>query len=167
MPTTCRIIIREAHAIIIVAENEIETAPWTGEPKMTHRKTQEADTKTTHGITETHTCLRAIDRTNAMIHASDMDKDRILVNVGLNNKTDRFDLSHLAMTGDKTGKTSTSTAEMHKTGHNHHTKTDDMTLFLILDNGATIIQTGPKTRRAHTAKELIIFPENVKLVLTA
>ena len=136
-----------------------------GEPKMTHRKTQEADTKTTHGITETHTCLRAIDRTNAMIHASDMDKDTILVNVGL-NKTDRFNLSHLAMTGDKTGKTSTSTAEMHKTGHNHHTKTDDMTLT-ILDDKATVTQPGPKTRHANIANELIILLANVKLVLIA
>ena len=59
------------------------------------------------------------------------------------------------------------TAEMHKTDHNHHTKTDDMTLILILDGEARILQTGTKTKRAHTAKELITLPENVKLVLTA
>ena len=165
-PITCRTVETEDHAIILVTENEIEKAPWTGEPKMTHGKTQEADTKTTHGITETHTCLRAIDRTNAMIHASDRDKDTILLNVGLNNKTDRFDLSHFAMTGDKTGKTSTSTAEMHKTGHNHHTKTDDMTLT-ILDDKATVTQPGPKTRHANIANDLIILLANVKLVLIA
>ena len=61
--------------------------------------------KTTHEITETHTCRRAIDKTNTMIHARDMDKDAILENVGRNNKINRFDLSHLAMTGDKTAKT--------------------------------------------------------------
>ena len=42
-----------------------------------------------------------------------------------------------------------------------------MLLVLILDNEATILQTGPKTKRAHTAKELITLPENVKLVLIA
>ena len=133
---------------------------------MTHGKTQEAHTKTTHEIPKTHTCPRAIDKTIAMIHARDMDKEPILENVGLNNKTDRFDLSHLAMTGDKTGKTSTSTAEMHKTGHNHHTKTDDMTLT-ILDDKATETQPGPKTRHANIANELTTLPENVKLVLIA
>jgi len=104
-PTTCRTTITEDHAIILVTENEIETTPWTGETKMTHGKTQEADMKTIHEIPEPHTCLRATDKTLAMIHARDMDKDTILENVGLNNKTDRFDLSHLAMTGDKTVKT--------------------------------------------------------------
>ena len=153
--------------IILVTENEIETAPWTGEPKMTHGKTQEADTKTTHGISETHTCLRAIDRTNAMIHASDMDKDTILVNLGLNNKTDRFDLSHVVVTGDKTAKTQTSTVEMHKPDHNHHTKIDDMTLILNLDDKATVTQPGPKTRHANIANELIILLANVKFVLIA
>ena len=102
-----------------------------------------------------------------MIHVRDMDKATIPENVGRNNKTDRFDLSHLAMTGDKTGKTATSTAEMHKTGHTHHTKADDKTLVLILDNEAIIIQTGPKTKRAHIAKELTTLLANVKLVLTA
>ena len=61
--------------------------------------------KTTHEITETHTCRCAIDKTNAMIHARGMDKDTILENVGRNNKIDQFDLSHLVMTRDKTGKT--------------------------------------------------------------
>ena len=165
-PITCRTITTEDHAIILVTENEIEITPWTGEARMTHGKTQEADTKTTHGITETHTCRRAIDKIIAMIHVRDMDKATIPENVGLNNKTDRFDLSHLAMTGDKTGKTSTSTAEMHKIGHNHHTKTDDMTLT-ILDDKATVTQPGPRTRRVRIAKELITLLENVKLVLTA
>ena len=72
---------------------------------MTPGKTQEADMKTTHAITETHTCLPAIDKKAAMIHVKDMDKDTILGNAGLNNKADRFDLSHLAMIGDKTAKT--------------------------------------------------------------
>ena len=56
---------------------------------------------------------------------------------------------------------------MHKTDHNHHTKADKITLTLILDNEATIIQPGPKTRRVRIAKELITLLENVKLVLTA
>ena len=99
-PITCRTVETEDHAIILVAENEIETAPWTGEPKMTHGKTQEADMKTTHGITETHTCRRAIDKIIGMIHVRDMDRATIPENVRLNNKTDRFDLSHLEMTGD-------------------------------------------------------------------
>ena len=72
---------------------------------MTHGKTQEADMKTTHEITETHTCRRAIGNTNAMIHGRDTDKDTIIENVGRNNKLDRFDLSHLAMTRNKTAKT--------------------------------------------------------------
>ena len=54
---------------------------------------------------------------------------------------------------------------MHKTDYNHYTKPDDMILFLILDDKATIIQPGPKTRHAKTAKELITLLENVKLVL--
>ena len=72
---------------------------------MAHGRTQEADTETTHEKLETHTCFRAINKTIAMIHARDMDKDTTLENVGRNNKIDRFDLSHLAMTGDKTAKT--------------------------------------------------------------
>ena len=72
---------------------------------MTHGTIQEADMKTTHEITKTHTCRRAIDKTNAMIHARGMDKETILENVGRNNKIDRFDLSHLVVTGDKTAKT--------------------------------------------------------------
>ena len=72
---------------------------------MTHERTQEAGTETTHENLETHTCLRAIDKTIAMIHARDMEKHTILENVGRNNKIDRFDLSYLAMTGDKTAKT--------------------------------------------------------------
>ena len=72
---------------------------------MNHERTEEADTEATHEIPETYTCLRAIDRTIAMIHARDIDKDTILENVGRNSKIYRFDLSHLAMTGDKTNKT--------------------------------------------------------------
>ena len=56
---------------------------------------------------------------------------------------------------------------MHKTDHNHHTRTDNMTLILIQDDEATIIQPGSKTRHANTAKELITLLENVKLVLIA
>ena len=56
---------------------------------------------------------------------------------------------------------------MPKTDHNHHTKTDDMFLILILDNEATNIQPGPKTRRVRNAKQLITLLENVKLVSTA
>ena len=54
---------------------------------------------------------------------------------------------------------------MHKTDHNHHTKTDDMTLIQILEDKATATQSGPKTRHANTAKELITLLANVKLVL--
>ena len=91
-------------AIILEAENEIETTLWIGEAKMTRGRTQEADTATTHEIPETHTSPRAIDKTIAMIHARDMDRDKILENVARNNKKHRFDLSHLALTGDKTAK---------------------------------------------------------------
>ena len=56
---------------------------------------------------------------------------------------------------------------MHKTDYNHHTKADNMSLILILDDEATMIQPGTKTRYARIAKELIIVPENAKLVLTA
>ena len=89
---------------MLVTENKIETTEWTGEAKVTHGRTQEADTATTHEIPETHTCLRATDKTIAMIHARDMDKDTILESAGPNTKTDRFDLSHLVMTRDKTAK---------------------------------------------------------------
>ena len=54
---------------------------------------------------------------------------------------------------------------MHKTDHDHHTKADNMTLILILDNEATVIQPGPKTTYARTAKELITLLINVKFVL--
>ena len=103
-PTTCRTFETEDHAIILVAESEIETVPWAGEARMTHGKINEADMKTTHKITERHTCRRAIDKTNAMIHGRDTDKDTILENVRRNNKIDRFDLSHFEMTGDQTAK---------------------------------------------------------------
>ena len=56
---------------------------------------------------------------------------------------------------------------MHKTDHNDHTRTENMTFILILDDEATIIQPGPKTRHANTAEELITLPANVKLVLIA
>ena len=56
---------------------------------------------------------------------------------------------------------------MHKTEHNHHTKAENITLILILDNEATIIQPGPKTRYARIAKELITLLEIVKFVLIA
>ena len=83
----------------------MEKTPWTGEAKITHGTIQETDMEITHDIPETHTCLRASDKTVAMIHARDMDKDTNLENVGRNNKTDLFGSSHLAMTGDKTAKT--------------------------------------------------------------
>ena len=56
---------------------------------------------------------------------------------------------------------------MHEADHNHHTKTDDMTLNQIMDDKATATQRGPKTRHANTANELITLLANVKLVLTA
>ena len=56
---------------------------------------------------------------------------------------------------------------MHKTDHNHHTKADNMTSILFLDNKATIMQPGPKIKYARNSKELITLPENVKLVLNA
>ena len=104
-PTTCRTFETEDPAILLGAENEIENTPWIGEAKMAHGRTQEADTETTHEKLETHTCPRAINKTIAMIHARDMDRDTVLENVRRNNKIDRFDLSHLAMTGGKTAKT--------------------------------------------------------------
>ena len=101
---TCRRIETEDHTIILVAENKIESTPWRGATKLTHGTIQEADTEKIHEIPETHICLRATDKTLAMIHAREMDKDTIPGNVGWNNRTDRFDLSHLAMTGDKIAK---------------------------------------------------------------
>ena len=71
---------------------------------MSYRRTREADTETTHEIPETHNCLRANDKTNAMIHGRNTDKDTILENAARNNKTDWFNFSHLAMTGDKNAK---------------------------------------------------------------
>ena len=56
---------------------------------------------------------------------------------------------------------------MHETDHNHHTKADNMTLIIILDDKATIIQPGPKTWCARIARELITLLENIKLVLIA
>ena len=56
---------------------------------------------------------------------------------------------------------------MHKTDNNHHTKPDNMTLILIQDGEAKIVQPGPKTSHARIAKELITLLENVELVLTA
>ena len=72
---------------------------------MTHGTIQEADMEITHEIPETHTCLRAIDKTIAMIHARDMDKDTILETTSRNNNIDQFGPSHLAMTWDKIAKT--------------------------------------------------------------
>ena len=162
-----RTIETEDHALFLVAKSEIETASWTGESKMTHGETQEAVMVTTHEIPDTYTCLRAIDKTIALIHARDMEKDAIPESVGVNNKTDRYYLSHLAMTGDKIAKTCTLAAEMHKIYHNHHTKTDRMSLIQTLDDEATIIQTGPKTRYSNISKEPITLLENVKFGLSA
>ena len=55
---------------------------------------------------------------------------------------------------------------MNKTDHNHHTKTDGMTLIQILDDKATVKQPDPKTRHANTANKLITLLANVKPVLT-
>ena len=83
----------------------VEAASWTKEARMTHGRTQKADMETTHEKPETYTCLHAIDKTIAMIHAIDMNNDTIPESAGRNNKIDRFDLSHLAITEDKTAKT--------------------------------------------------------------
>ena len=61
--------------MILGAEREIEKTPWTREAGKTHDRTQEADMETSHGIPETHTCLRATEKTTTMIHARNMDKD--------------------------------------------------------------------------------------------
>ena len=108
-----------------------------------------------------------MDTTIAMIHARDMGEDTILENVGRNNKIDRFDLSHFAMTVDKTAKTPSLTADMHKTDHNHHTKPENVIIILILDNESTIIQPGPKTGYARIAMELITLRQNVNFALIA
>ena len=72
---------------------------------MTHGRTQEADAETTQENPKTYTCLRAIDKTIAMIHARDMDNDTLPETAGRSNNIDRFDFSHLAMTVDKTAET--------------------------------------------------------------
>ena len=56
---------------------------------------------------------------------------------------------------------------MYKTDNNHHTKPNNMILYLIPDDKATIIQPVPKTRYAHIVKGLITLLENVEFVLIA
>ena len=53
---------------------------------------------------------------------------------------------------------------MHKTDHNHLSKTDNLTPILILDHEATKVQPGQKTEHTGIAKELTTLPEIVKLV---
>ena len=132
---------------------------------MPQERTQETDMETTHKKPETYTCLGTISKTVAMIHARDIDNDTILENVGRNNQIDWFDLSRLAMTGDKTTKIQILTTGMHKTDVNHQIKSDNMIFNLILDDKATIIQPGPETRHARIVEELITLLEKVKLVL--
>ena len=69
---TCRRFEAEDHAIILVAEIEIETAAWTGETKMIHGRTKQADMELTQESTGMYTCLRAIDKTVVTINARDM-----------------------------------------------------------------------------------------------
>ena len=73
-PIRCRRIKTEDHAIILVTKNEKETAPWTGESRITQGRTQEAGMEMTHKRTEKHICLRTMDKKIVMIHAADMAK---------------------------------------------------------------------------------------------
>ena len=56
---------------------------------------------------------------------------------------------------------------MHKTDHNDPTKRDSMTLSLMLDDEATIIQPSPKTRYARIAKKQMALLNYVNFVLIA
>ena len=95
--TCCRIKV-EDHAFIPVAESKIEATPWTGEARMTHGRTQEADKDWTHVTTAMYTCICAIGKISVMLHAIDMTKDTTPDSVNQNNRKNRFDLSHLATT---------------------------------------------------------------------
>ena len=85
-PITRQTVKTEDDAIVLVAESEIETVSWKGEARKTHGRRQEVDTETTHEIHETYICLRAIDKTIAMIRARDLDKDTIPKSVGRNKR---------------------------------------------------------------------------------
>ena len=49
---------------------------------------------------------------------------------------------------------------MHKTDHNLHTKWDNMTSIVSLDDEASIVQPGQKTKQAHFPNELITLPNS-------
>ena len=129
-------------AIFLVAESEIETVPWTKENKKTHGRTQELCMEMTHETTGMFTSLRVIDRTIVIIHATDIAKDMTPQSVKQSNKIVGFDLSHLAITEDTIAQTKPLALEMYKTDHNHRTKTNNMTSFLIWDDEATTIHPG-------------------------
>ena len=142
-PIVGRRIEREDQSIDFVAQSEIETAPWTWDTKMTQGRTQEANTELTYKTAGLNTCLRAIDKRTVMIQATDMAKDATLGRVSLENKTDRFILSHLAIAEDTIAKRYFLTVEINKRDHNHHIKTV-MTSILISDAKAIIAQPGHK-----------------------
>ena len=101
-----------------------------------------------------------------MIHATDMATDTTPENLIQEKRVERFNLSHLAVTIEETTiKPQTSRAAIRTADHNHHTKPDNMTSIPILDDAATTVQTGPKSKHTRIAKELIMPPKNVKLVL--
>ena len=91
---------------------------------MTHGRTEEADMETTHEKTAMFTCLRAINKTIVMIHASDRATNMTPDSIIQANRVELFNLSHLAVTIEKpTFKPQTSRAAVMTTDHTHHTKT--------------------------------------------
>ena len=102
-----------------------------------------------------------------MSHARDTAKDTTLESVSQINETDRFHLSHLTITEGTIAKTKNLTVEMHKTGYNHHTKTENKTPVLIVNDEVSIVQPGHKIKHTGIEKGLIILPETAKLVLSA
>ena len=88
-----------------------------------------------------------------MIHATDVAADMIVESMVHANRVERFHLSYVAMTiKETTIKSQISSAAVMTTDHTHRTKTENMTLNLILDDAATTMQTGHKTKPIRIAK---------------
>ena len=135
---------------------------------MTQGRTQETDTEMTHETTGRYIGFRVTDKTIVMIHSTNTAEDMTLVSKIRDNKVEQFDWRHLAVTIEEaTIKPQTSRAAVMTTDHVHHTKTDNMTLFPTLDDEATMVQTGYKTKLARIAIKSITPPDDIKLVLIA
>ena len=122
----------------------------------------------THKTSDRYIGFRVTDKTIVIIHATNMAEDMTLVRKIWDNKVERLDWRHLAVTIEEaTIKLQTSRAAVMTTDHVHHTKTDNMTLIPTLDDEATMVQTGYKTKLARISKKSITPPEGIKLLLMA